>query len=57
MSSSIGASVRQRAINAMENSRFNAMKAIGNESYMMSAPKARYSGSTAIYGTSSMLSY
>jgi len=57
MSSSMGASVRQRAINAMENSRFSAMKAIGNESYMMSAPKARYSSSTAIYGTSSMLSY
>jgi hypothetical protein len=57
MSSSMGASIRQRSINAMENSRFSAMKAIGNESYMMSAPKARYSGSTAIYGTSSMLSY
>ena len=57
MSSSMGASMRQRSINAMENSRFSAMKAIGNESYMMSAPKARYSGSTAIYGTSSVLSY
>ena len=51
------ASMRQRSLNAMENSRFNAMKAIGNESYMMSAPKARYSNSTAINSIAPMLSY
>ena len=57
MSSSIGATVRMRAINAMENSRFNTMRAIGNESYGMSAPKARYSGSTSLYGVAPMLTY
>jgi hypothetical protein len=49
--------IRQRSLMAMQNSRFNAMKAMGNESYMMSAPKSRYSNSTAIVGQTPMLSY
>ena len=57
MSSSIGATHRQRAMNSMNNSRFNAMKAIGNESYMMNTPKSRYSNSTAMNNTAPMLSY
>ena len=57
MSSSIGATHRQRAMSSMNNSRFNAMKAIGNESYMMNTPKSRYSNSTAMNNTAPMLSY
>jgi hypothetical protein len=57
MSSSIGATHRQRAMNSMNSSRFNAMKAIGNESYMMNTPKSRYSNSTAMNNTAPMLSY
>jgi hypothetical protein len=49
--------IRQRSLMAMQNSRFNAMKAMGSESYMMSAPKSRYSNSTAIAGQTPMLSY
>jgi len=49
--------IRQRGLSAMESSRFNAMRAMGNESYMISAPKSRYANSTAIHNVSPMLSY
>ena len=49
--------IRQRSLMAMQNSRFNAMRAMGNESYMMSAPRSRYANSTAITGQTPMLSY
>jgi len=49
--------IRQRSLMAMQNSRFNAMKAMGSESYMMSAPRSRYSNSTALVGQAPMLSY
>jgi len=57
MSGSMAATARQRGLNAMNNSRFNAMKAMGNESYMMNAPKSRYANSTAIHGITPVLSY
>lgn len=57
MSGSLAATARQRGLNAMNNSRFNAMKAMGNESYMMNAPKSRYANSTAIHGITPVLSY
>jgi hypothetical protein len=57
MSGSMAATARQRALNSMENSKFNAMKAMGNESYMMNAPRSRYANSTAIHGITPVLSY
>lgn len=49
--------MRGRSIMAMENSRFNAMKALGNEAYMASAPKSRYANSTSIGNSAPILSY
>jgi hypothetical protein len=57
MDSQQSSTIRQRSLVAMQNSRFNAMRAMGNESYMMSAPRSRYANSTAIYNQSPMLSY
>jgi len=57
MNSAIGNTIRQRSISAMENSRFNAMRSMGNESYMINAPKSRYANSTSIHSTAPMLSY
>jgi hypothetical protein len=57
MDSAMAGTIRQRSLMAMENSRFNAMRAIGGESYMMAAPRSRYANSTAIYSQSPMLSY
>lgn len=57
MDSQMASTIRGRALMAMENSRFNAMKTLGGESYMMSSPKTRYANSTAIYNTAPMLSY
>lgn len=57
MESQMASTIRGRAMMAMENSRFNAMKTLGSESYMMNTPRARYSNSTAIYNTAPMLSY
>jgi hypothetical protein len=57
MSSSMGNTIRQRSMHAMENSRFNAMRSMGNESYMITAPKSRYANSTTIHSTAPMLSY
>lgn len=57
MNSAIGNTIRQRSISAMENSRFNAMRSMGNESYMINAPKSRYANSTSINSTAPMLSY
>ena len=57
MSGSMAATARQRALNSMNNSKFNAMKAMGNESYMMNVPKSRYANSTGIHGITPVLSY
>jgi hypothetical protein len=57
MNSAMGNTIRQRSMHAMENSRFNAMRSMGNESYMITAPKSRYANSTSIHSTAPMLSY
>jgi hypothetical protein len=57
MSSALGASMRQRSLAAMENSKFNTTRSLGHESYMISSPKSRYANSTAIGNTTPMLSY
>jgi hypothetical protein len=57
MGSNMANTIRQRGIAAMENSRFNGMRSMGNESYMINAPKGRYANSTAMYSQSPMLSY
>jgi len=56
-SSSIAMTMRQRSIQAMENSKFNGMKSLGNESYMMSAPRSRYANSTAIGNAVPIIAY
>lgn len=48
MSSQLNNTIRQRGIQAIEASRFNSMKALGNESYMYSSPLARYSNPAAL---------
>jgi hypothetical protein len=57
MDSQMASTIRGRALMSMENSRFNAMKTLGSESYMMNTPRARYANSTAIHNTAPMLSY
>jgi hypothetical protein len=57
MQSQMASTIRQRGLMAMQHSRFNAMRALGNEGYMMSAPRSRYANSTAIYSQTPMLSY
>lgn len=47
--------MRQRSMMAMENSRFGAMRALGNEAMPMHMPKARYSNSN--YNDSPILGY
>jgi hypothetical protein len=55
--SSIAMTMRQRSIQAMENSKFNGMKSLGNESFMMSAPRSRYANSTAIGNAVPIIAY
>jgi hypothetical protein len=57
MDSQVASTMRGRALMSMENSRFNAMKSLGNESYMMTAPSARYGNSTQIGSQQPMLAY
>lgn len=57
MSGAMSSTIRGRALSAMENSRFNAMRSLGNESYMISAPRSRYANSTMISSQTPMLSY
>lgn len=56
MNSLMANTIKHRSIMGMENSRLNAMRSMGNEGYMMSAPKSRYANSTAIHSNSSLLS-
>jgi hypothetical protein len=55
--SSTAMTMRGRSMMAMENSRFNAMKALGNEAYLATAPKSRYANSTSIGNSAPVLSY
>jgi len=57
MGGGMAATIRGRALAAMENSRFNAMRSLGNESYMITAPRSRYANSTTIMSQAPMLSY
>ena len=56
MNSAMANTIKHRSIMGMENSRLNASRSMGNESYMQSAPKSRYANSTAIHSNSSLLS-
>jgi hypothetical protein len=57
MDSQVASTMRGRALMSMENSRFNAMKSLGNESYMMTSPSARYANSTQLGSQQPMLAY
>ncbi len=57
MTGSTAMTMRQRSLMAMENSKFNTMKTLGSESYMINAPRSRYANSTSIGNHTPMLSY
>lgn len=48
MNSIMNNTIRARGMQAIEASRFNSMKSLGNESYMYSSPLARYSNPGAL---------
>ncbi len=57
IASSTVATMRQRAISAIENSKYSSMKSLGSEAYMITAPRSRYASNTMMGNTSPMMSY
>ena len=57
IASSTVATMRQRAIAAIENSKYSSMKSLGNEAYMITSPRSRYASNTIMGNSSPMMSY